>query len=68
MTIQDMHDSGVNQISTSSPYTKMADIHISAKGIESLLKKFKPHKTSGTDQLKPIVPKTLHNNEPLSSK
>ena len=60
MTLQDMHDSGVNQIPTSSPYTKMADIQISAKGIESLLKKLNPHKASGPDQLKPIVLQNLH--------
>ena len=60
MTLQDMHDSGVNQIPTSSPYTKMADIQISAKGIESLLKKVNPHKATGPDQLKPIVLQNLH--------
>ena len=57
MTQQDMYDSGVNQIHISSPYTKMADIQTSAKGIEGLLKKLK---ASGPDQLKPIVLQTLH--------
>ena len=33
MTLQDIHDSRVNQIPTSSTYTKMADIQISTKGI-----------------------------------
>ena len=54
MTLQDMHDSGVNEIHTSSPYTKMADIQISAKGIESLLKKLNPHKASGPDQINQV--------------
>ena len=53
ITLQDMHDSRVNEIPTSSPYTKIADIQISTKGIESLLKKLNPHKASGQDQLKP---------------
>ena len=55
-----MHDSGVNQIPTSSPYSKMADIQISTKGIESLLKKLSPHKSSGPDQHKHIVVQNLH--------
>ena len=60
MTLQGMHDSRVNQVPTSSPYTKMADIQIMTKGIDSLLKILNPHKASGPDQLKPTVLQALH--------
>ena len=59
MALQDLEDSWVNQPIKPSPYTRMADIKISTQGIENLLKKLNPHKASGTDQLKPIVLRTL---------
>ena len=57
-TLQDLHDSGVNQPFQSSPYNKMPDIQIASNGIEWL--ELNPHKASGPDQLKPIVLLTLH--------
>ena len=60
MTLQDMYDSRVNRIPISRPYTKMAGILISAKEIDSLLKKLIPNKASGPDPLKPILLQTLH--------
>ena len=46
MTLQDMYDSRVNRIPISRSYTKMAGIRISAKEIESLLRKLIPNKAS----------------------
>ena len=55
MTIQGLQNSGLNQPIKPSPYTKMADIKISTKGIESLRKELNPLNASDLDQLKPIV-------------
>ena len=59
-TLQDLHDSGLNQPLRPSPHPKMPEIHVSQSGIEKLLKGLNPHKAAGPDKFKPIVLQTLH--------
>ena len=59
-TLQDLHDSGLNQPLRPSPHPKMPEIHVSQSGIEKLPKGLNPHKAAGPDKFKPIVLQTLH--------
>ena len=49
-TLQDLHDSGINQPLRPSPHPKMPEIHVSQSGIEKLLKGLKPNKAAGPDR------------------
>ena len=54
-SLQDLHDSGVSPPFQPSPYPKMPDISIAAKGIDKLIEGLNPHKAAGPDKFKPIV-------------
>ena len=58
--LQELNDQGCNLSFQSSPYSRKAEIQISVKGIEKLLKSLNPHKAGGPDQFKHIVLQTLH--------
>ena len=49
-TLQDLHDTGINQPLRSSPHLKMPDIYVSQQGIEKLFKGLNPHKAAGPDK------------------
>ena len=42
-----------------SSYPQMPEINVCTTGVENLLKKLKPHKAAGPDQLKPLVLKEI---------
>ena len=53
MKVKDMADTGIEipKYQNLSRHKPMTDIHVSEKGIETLLRNLNPHKAAGSDQI-----------------